>query len=174
MARSKDARRWILTLLLLSGSCGLIYEVLWMKLLTLVIGNTVFSITTVLSAFMGGLALGSFLGGRLLHRFREPLKIYAILEAGIGVCALLLPLAIASTAPLFRFVYQVLDPSFYTLGLLRFVVCGIILLIPATLMGATLPVLCRYFSARRNEPGWTVGLLYGVNTSGAVLGSLAG
>ena len=108
MARSMGMRRWILVLLLLSGSCGLIYEVLWMKLLTLVIGNTVFSITTVLSAFMGGLALGSFLGGRLLHRFREPLKIYAILEAGIGVCALLLPLAIASTAPLFRFVYQAL------------------------------------------------------------------
>ncbi len=174
IARSKSARRWILILLLLSGSCGLIYEVLWMKLLTLVIGNTVFSITTVLTAFMGGLALGSFLGGRLLHRFREPLKTYAILEAGIGVCALLLPLAIAATAPLFRFVYQSLDPSFYTLGLLRFVVCGSLLLIPATLMGATLPVLCRYFSERGNEPGWTVGLLYGVNTSGAVLGSLIG
>ncbi len=174
IAPSSGARRWILTLLLLSGSCGLIYEVLWMKLLTLVIGNTIFSITTVLSAFMGGLALGSFLGGRLLDRFKNPLRIYAILEAGIGAYALVLPLAIAATAPLFRLVYQALDPSFYTLGLLRFLVCGSILLVPATLMGATLPVLCRYFAAQRDDPGWTVGLLYGVNTSGAVLGSLVG
>ena len=174
MTLSRDARRWVLTLLLLSGSCGLIYEVLWMKLLTLVIGNTVFSITTVLSAFMGGLALGSFLAGRLLQRVKNPLRIYAILEAGIGVCALVLPLTIAATTPIFRFVYQALDPSFYTLGLLRFFICGSILLVPATLMGATLPVLCRYFVARRADPGWTVGLLYGVNTSGAVLGSLVG
>ena len=149
MAPSRGARLSVLTLLLLSGSCGLIYEVLWMKLLTLVIGNTVFSITTVLSAFMGGLALGSFLGGRFLNRFKNPLRIYAILEAGIGVCALLLPLTIAATAPIFRFVYQALDPSFYTLGLLRFLVCGSILLVPATLMGATLQVLCRYFEIGR-------------------------
>jgi spermidine synthase len=60
--------------LLVSGSCGLIYEIIWMKMLTLVIGNTVFSITTVLTAFMGGLALGSFPAGRFIDKIKDPLK----------------------------------------------------------------------------------------------------
>jgi len=163
----------ILLFLLLSGSCGLIYEIVWMKMLTLVIGNTVFAITTVLTAFMGGLALGSFLAGRFIDKIKDPLRTYGILEGGIGAYALLLPLFIAGTEPLFRIIYQGINPSFYTFSLLRFVVCGIILLIPTTLMGATLPVLSKHFVERQSHVGWNVGLLYGVNTFGAVLGSFA-
>ena len=85
----------ILLFLLLSGSCGLIYEIVWMKTLTLVIGNSVFSITTVLTAFMGGLALGSFLAGRFIDKIKNPLRTYGLLEGGIGLYALLLPLLIA-------------------------------------------------------------------------------
>jgi spermidine synthase len=166
-------RSLILMFLLLSGSCGLVYEILWMKMLTLVIGNTVFSITTVLTAFMGGLALGSFLAGRFIDQIKDPLRTYAILEGGIGAYALLLPLFIAGTEPLFRIIYQGIHPSFYTFSLLRFVVCGIILLFPTTLMGATLPVLSKYFVERQSHVGWNVGMLYGVNTFGAVLGSFA-
>ncbi|MGD8447100.1 MAG: fused MFS/spermidine synthase, partial [Desulfobacterales bacterium] len=163
----------ILLFLLISGSCGLVYEILWMKMLTLVIGNTVFSITTVLTAFMGGLALGSFLAGRFIDKMKDPLRIYGILEGGIGVYALLLPLIIASTEPLFRFVYQSINPSFYAFSLLRFFVCAIILLVPTTLMGATLPVLGKYFVDKSSDLGWNVGLLYGLNTFGAVLGSFS-
>jgi len=165
----------ILMFLLISGSCGLIYEILWMKMLTLVIGNTVFSITTVLTAFMGGLALGSFLAGRFIDRIRDPLRTYGILEGGIGLYALLLPLFIEGTEPLFRVIYQQINPSFYTFGLLRFFVCGILLLVPTTLMGATLPILSQYFVEKPTDLGWNVGMIYGVNTCGAVLGSfLAG
>ncbi len=161
----------ILLFLLLSGACGLIYEILWMKMLTLTMGNTVFSITTVLTAFMGGLALGSFLAGRYIDKIRDPLKTYGILEGGIGLYALLLPLLIAGTEPLFRLVYQGLNPSWYAFGLLRFFVCGLLLLVPTILMGATLPVLSQYFAADSARLGKTVGLLYGINTLGAVLGS---
>jgi len=165
----------ILLFLLLSGSCGLVYEILWMKMLTLVIGNTVFAITTVLTAFMGGLALGSFLAGRFIDKIKDPLRTYGILEGGIGAYALLLPLFIAGTEPLFRIIYQGINPSFYTFGLLRFFVCGTLLLVPTTLMGATLPVLSQYFVAGPTNLGRSVGLLYGVNTFGAVLGcALAG
>lgn len=171
------ALRWtgplILTFLLFSGTCGLIYEILWMKMLTLVIGNTVFSITTVLTAFMGGLALGSFLAGRLEGKIKNPLKTYGLLEGGIGAYALLLPFLIAGTEPLFRFIYQNVSPSFYGFSLLRFFVCGIILLVPTTLMGATLPVISKYFVKRQTHLGWTVSKIYGVNTFGAVLGSFA-
>ena len=170
---SDRARPLILAFLLVSGSCGLIYEIVWMKMLTLVIGNTVFSITTVLASFMGGLALGSFLAGRLIDKIKDPLRTYGLLEGAIGAYALLLPVLLAGTEPLFRFVYQNLDPSFYTLSLLRFLVCGLILLVPTTLMGATLPVLSKYFVDRSGHLGWNVGLLYGVNTLGAVVGSFA-
>ena len=166
-----QANPLILVFLLLSGSCGLIYEIVWMKMLTLVIGNTVFAITTVLTAFMGGLALGSYLAGRLEGRIKQPLKIYGLLEGGIGVYALLLPLLIAGTEPFFRFVYQNIGTSFYAFSLLRFVICGILLLVPTILMGATLPILSKYFVTRPSHLGGTVGLLYGVNTLGAVLGS---
>ena len=170
---SDGTRPLILGFLLISGSCGLIYEILWMKLLTLVIGNTVFSVTTVLTAFMGGLALGSYLAGRFTDRITDPLRTYGLLEAAIGGYALLVPLLLAGTEPLFRLVYQTLAPSFYTLSLLRFVVCGLLLLVPTTLMGATLPVLAKHVVARASHLGRNVGLLYGVNTLGAVLGSFA-
>ena len=79
-AAGPGANPLILLCLLLSGACGLVYEILWMKMLTLTMGNTVFSITTVLTAFMGGLALGSFLTGRVVDKIRNPLKIYGLLE----------------------------------------------------------------------------------------------
>ncbi len=161
--------------LLISGSCGLVYEILWMKMLSLVIGNTVFSVATVLTAFMGGLALGSFLAGKFEERVRNPLKIYGILEGGIGIYALLLPFLIAGTEPLFRFIYQNFGPSFYVFSLLRFLVCGALLLVPTTLMGATLPVLSKHFIESKAHIGLNVGLLYGMNTLGAVFGcALAG
>jgi len=166
-------RPLILSFLLLSGSCGLIYEIIWMKMLTLVIGNTVFSITTVLSAFMLGLALGSFLAGRFISRVKDPLRTYGILQGGIGAYALILSGLVAGTEPLFRFIYQNVSTSFYMLSLLRFFICGAILLVPTTLMGATLPVLSKYFVQTRNDLGWNIGILYGVNTLGAVLGSFA-
>jgi len=126
----------------------LIYEILWMKMLTLIIGNTIFSITTVLTAFMGGLALGSFLAGRRVEKIRNPLKVYGILEGGIGAYALLLPVLIAGTEPLFRYIYQNAGVSFYVFSLLRFAICGALLLVPTTLMGATLPVLSTDISSK--------------------------
>ncbi len=171
----RRTRALILLFLIVSGSCGLVYEILWMKMLSLVTGNTVFSVTTVLTAFMGGLALGSFLAGRFEDRIRNPLRAYALMEGGIGIYALLLPFLIAGTEPFFRFVYQSMNPSFYTFSLLKFFVCGILLLAPTTLMGATLPVLSKHFVAKNTHVGWNVGLLYGLNTLGAVLGcALAG
>src|ERR1041384_740517 len=88
----------------LSGAAGLIYEVLWMRMLGLVFGATTVAISVVLSAFMGGLALGSALGGRLAARFRNALRAYGIIEIGIGLTALCLPL-------IFR-VSEMLDAAF--------------------------------------------------------------
>ena len=154
----------------LSGAASLIHEVVWTRLLRLVMGNTTLAIATVLSVFMAGLALGSFLGGRWIGRREDPLRVYAALEVAIGLYALALPWLIAGTEPIYRAIFQSLQPSFFVLSLIQFLFCGVLLLVPATLMGATLPVLARFFVRTPDRIGWSVGMLYAVNTFGAVAG----
>ncbi len=154
-----------------SGLCSLIHEIVWTRLLRLVMGNTTFAITTVLCVFMAGLALGSYVGGRLIDRRNDPLRVFAILEAVIGVYCLLLPFVIGSIEPIYRFIYQNTHTSFYVFSLIRFFFCGLLLLLPATLMGATLPILSRFFVPLMDRVGWSVGRLYAVNTFGAAAGA---
>ncbi|MDC1152967.1 fused MFS/spermidine synthase [Nitrospinaceae bacterium] len=157
----------------MSGATGLVYEVVWTRLLTLIMGNTHYSIATVLTAFMGGLALGSFVGGKIIDRDFNPLAAYAILEAGIGIYCLLIPLFIELAFPLFQWIYMNLGDSYTQTSFVRFLVCGVLLIIPATFMGATLPVLSKLVSRDESFIGKDVGTLYSVNTFGAVLGALA-
>lgn len=160
----------VLCAFFISGAAGLIHEVAWTRLLRLVMGNTAFSITTVLCAFMGGLALGSFLGGRLIDRRTDPLRVFAFLEGTIALYCFLLPWLIQSVEPIYRLIYQNTHTSFYLFSLIRFVFSGALLLIPATFMGATLPVLSRFFIRSLDQVGRPVGILYSINTFGAVLG----
>ena len=156
-----------------SGAAGLVHEIAWSRLLRLVMGNTTFTITTVLCAFMGGLALGSYWGGRIIDRRNDPLRVFAILECTIAIYCLILPLLIDIAEPLYRIVYQSYQQTqttFYVLSLIRFAICGALLLIPATFMGATLPVLSRFFVQSSDRVGLSVGTLYAINTFGAVLG----
>ena len=166
-------RIWIYLFFFISGSTGLIYEVVWTRLLTLVMGNTHYSISTVLTAFMGGLALGSYVGGKVIDKRFNPLTAYAILEAGIGVYCLLIPSLIDLALPLFKWVYLNLGDSYTQASLARFFVCVVILILPATFMGATLPVLSKFISKKEAHIGREVGTLYSVNTFGAVLGAWA-
>jgi len=162
----------LLLFFFLSGACGLIYEVVWTKLLALVIGSTIYSITTVLVAFMGGLALGSYIGGRIIDRKGDPLLTYGILEGLVGLYCLVTPFLIRSIEPLFAFFYnRYYTNQFLLFSLARFFLCALILIVPTTLMGATLPVLSKFFVQRRERFGWGVGRLYAFNTFGAVAGS---
>lgn len=164
----------LLVFFFLSGACGLIYEIVWTKLLTLVIGSTTYSITTVLVAFMGGLALGSYVGGRFIDKYGDPLLTYGILEGLIGLYCLLVPSLIDLTEPLFGWFYnRYYTDQFYLFSLARFVICTLILLLPTTMMGATLPILSKYYVRRKEEFGWNVGRLFAVNTLGAVVGSFS-
>src|SRR5262245_5388402 len=96
----------LLVLFFFSGVTGLVYEVAWTRQLTLVFGHTVHAVSTVLAAFMAGLALGSYLFGRLADRLRRPLLVYALLEAGVGAFALAVPSLFAGLDGLFAPVYQ--------------------------------------------------------------------
>ncbi|HKR15094.1 MAG TPA: fused MFS/spermidine synthase [Pyrinomonadaceae bacterium] len=153
-----------------SGATGLIYEVLWMRMLGLVFGATTLAVSTVLAAFMGGLALGSALAGRLAHRIRKPLSVYGWLEIGIAAYALLVPFLFHWVDNLYALIWQQFQPGFFTFSLWRFVLSCLMLLVPTTLMGATLPVL----SAALVRHGSTaVTRLYACNLVGAILGTLA-
>ncbi|HZN07179.1 MAG TPA: fused MFS/spermidine synthase, partial [Pyrinomonadaceae bacterium] len=153
-----------------SGATGLIYEVLWARMLGLVFGATTLAVSTVLAAFMGGLALGSALAGRLAGRIRKPLSTYGWIEIAIGVYALLVPFLFRWVDNLYALIWQQFQPGFFTFSLWRFLLSCLMLLVPTTLMGATLPVL----SAALLRHGTTaVTRLYGCNLVGAIIGTLA-
>jgi spermidine synthase len=154
-----------------SGICGLVQEVAWTRLLRHVMGNTTFAITTVLCVFMGGLALGSYLGGRIVDRRADPLRVFALLEGTIGLYCFQLPWLIDAVEPLYRFLYQNTHTSFYVFSLIRFVFSGLLLIVPATFMGATLPVLSAFLVRSPDRIGGSVGRLYAINTFGAVAGA---
>lgn len=163
----------------LSGGSGLLFEVLWTRELGLVFGSTTLAMSTVLSVFMGGLALGSYLGGRFVRRFKDPwgpLRAYAIVEAGVGAYALLVPLFLSHYPGLNALLWRTVGDHYGVLSLLRFLATALLLLLPTTLMGATLPLLSQHVSLRRRPEGLVgataqIGALFALNTSGAVLGT---
>lgn len=164
-------RKIILGLFFLSGICGLIYEVIWVRMLGLVFGNTIYAVSTVLAAFMAGLALGSWYFGKYIDRSTSPLKVYGMLEAGIGIYCILTPILFM----IIQKIYISLGATQVTAGpiLLIFLLGFITILIPTALMGGTLPVLSKYFVGQTEDIGSNVGILYSVNTWGAVLGAFA-
>jgi spermidine synthase len=141
---------------LFSGAAALVYQVLWTRQITLLLGHTVAAVSTVLATFMGGLALGSGLAGRLLPRTAPATwpRAYALLELGIAGCALVLPFLLRT-------------------GLPPLVSSVILLLAPTLLMGATLPLLTTLAGGRLESAGRVAGTLYAANTVGALAGSLA-
>lgn len=162
----------------LSGAAGLMYQVVWSRLLVLVFGSTTLAVSTVLSVFMGGLALGAWLVGRWIDRRQRPLIIYAALELGIGLYALFVPWGLDRVLP----VYQAVWSGSSSVGLLlavRVALIAVILIIPTTLMGATLPVISRAVASGMVTVWVTsaagvagrVGRFYALNTAGAVAGA---
>jgi spermidine synthase len=156
---------------LVSGSAGLVYEVVWTRMMILVFGSTSFAISTILTAFMGGLALGSRWYGHRADSLSRPLRTYGFLEIGIGLFALAVPLLGDLTGLIQKGVWDAFHPSFFPLSLVRFVLALGVFLIPTALMGATLPVLARFLVRDLSRTGFRVGMLYAVNTAGAVVGA---
>jgi spermidine synthase len=157
----------------LSGATGLIYEILWARMLGLVFGATTLAVSTVLAAFMGGLALGSALAGRLAPRIRKPVSAYGWMEIAIAVYALLVPFLFYAVDDLYAQIWQRLQPGFFTFTLLRFALSCLLLLVPTTLMGATLPVLSAALLRAAGHDSNSVTRLYACNLVGAIVGTLA-
>src|SRR5580658_4743620 len=168
---SGASRRFLPILLALfaaSGCSALIYEIVWYQLLQLVIGSTSVSLGVLLATFMGGLCLGSLALPRMA-RFRQmhPLRVYALLELGIGACGILALVVI----PLLDSVYVTAVGHGMPAILFRALICAICLMPPTFLMGASLPAAARWVESTPNGISW-LGFLYGGNTAGAVFGCL--
>lgn len=141
--------------------------------MTLIFGSTAFAVSTVLTAFMAGLALGSYLFGRWIDRRGSPLLAYAALEALIGAYALLIPLIFAALVPIYQWVWDHFSPNYYLFSLVRFVLAFLVLMIPTTCMGGTLPILAKFYAlVPQGQLSLSVSTLYSVNTFGAVLGTV--
>jgi len=157
----------------LSGVAGLGYEVVWGRWLHSVFGASAWALAAILSAFMAGLALGSYSAGRLVRRLKmDPLAAYGLVELAIGAWALAFPWLLDVAIEIQgRFFFRwVEDHTLY--GLIRFALCFVVLLVPTSLMGATFPLLAAYVARRSDAPVRWTGFLYGLNTAGAVVGTL--
>ncbi len=156
-------------LFLFSGAAALVYEVLWFRMLVLRLGGTGLSVATVTAAFMAGLGLGAWLFGTRLALGVRPLRLYGVLEIAIGIYALLVPTLIGAMG---RVDLALLGAEPGALGrVVRFMLAGSVLFPAAVCMGATLPVLSRLVEAGGSRPDRFIGFLYGLNTTGAVLGA---
>lgn len=164
---------FILGAFLVSGACALIYEVIWTRALSLVLGSTVYALSTMLSTFMAGLAIGSYLGGKLSDRGKNLLAYFALCELGIGITGLASIPLIYKLPRLYLAIYRnfhLYPTVFFTIQVL---LCAAVMLVPTILMGATFPLVSRRITENLNEMGRKVGDAYSLNTVGAVAGSLA-
>ncbi|MDH5343386.1 MAG: fused MFS/spermidine synthase, partial [Betaproteobacteria bacterium] len=156
---------WRALLLVVSGAAALIYQVLWIKQLTLIVGVDVYAVTTGVSAFFAGLALGGLLIGRWADRVARPLRLYAVLEIGVAVVGVVMTIALAHTASLFATLEQQSSMLAWTLV---FLMVGV----GPFLMGGTLPAMVRSLQLNADHIGAGGGWMYAANTAGAIIGVL--
>ncbi|MCF7972832.1 MAG: fused MFS/spermidine synthase [Phycisphaerae bacterium] len=166
----------ILVCFFLSGFTGLVYEILWTRLLVKLIGGAPFAVSIILTVFMGGLGLGAYLASRIIDRAKGPgqlIRLYGILELVVAGYCLVLPGLLVLFRPLFAVLYNQLFDHFMLYSVLNFIGCCALLAVPVMCMGATLPILCRFYVTSLTHTSSHTGRLYGLNTIGAALGALA-
>ena len=156
-----------------SGFAGLVYEVLWMKELGLLFGNTSYAASATLAAFFLGIAGGSLLLGRFARDSKNPLRLYAILEIAVSVTALLYFVLLDIYHLSYSTLFELFEPGTAEFIGVKFVLALLVLFPPAFFMGGTLPVMSQFLTQRQDEIGKTASLLYAINTFGATCGALA-
>lgn len=157
----------IVALFIGSGCAALIYEIVWFQLLQIVIGSSAISLGILLGTFMGGMCIGSVLMPRCISARRHPMRVYAVLEAAIGVTGILILIGMPLVGSLY-----ISSGGSGPLGIVRRALAAAICLLPPTiLMGATLPTISRWVKATPEGVSW-LGFFYGGNITGGVVGSL--
>lgn len=155
-----------------SGAAALVYQVLFAKELALVFGSTSTATFTVLATFLGGMAIGSLIGGVVANRSERPVVVYALIELAIGVFCIATPALFSAIQHVYVLMAADIPPDAPTLLALRVALGAGVLLIPTMLMGITLPVLAKALDGREQRLGQSVALLYACNTAGAAVGAI--
>ncbi|MGZ9711303.1 fused MFS/spermidine synthase [Glaciimonas sp. GNP009] len=156
----------------ISGAAALVYQVLFAKELALVFGSTAAATFTVLATFLGGMAIGSLVGGALAARVKRPVLVYALVELAIGVYCVATPTLFSFIQWIYVALATDLSPEAPSLLVLRVGLGAGVLLVPTVLMGITLPLLAQALNPLGNRLGKAVAWLYACNTTGAALGAL--
>ncbi|WP_438014649.1 fused MFS/spermidine synthase [Sorangium sp. So ce315] len=174
----------VAALFFISGATGLLYEVAFSKLLAYVFGATAYAVSTVLAAFMGGLALGAHLGGRHAAAARRPLVVYGVLEVLVGVICAVSPLLFEALTAAYVAVARAAPDSLALLTAARAALTSLVVVVPTVAMGATLPVLSRILRAgaapgggappSEHDAARRLAALYAINTAGGAAGALSG
>src|SRR3989338_3551209 len=165
-----NLRKLLLIAFVMSGMAALIYELTWIRPLQFLLGSTIYTISIIFAAFMAGLALGSWLISKYVDKIRSLPKAYAIMELGIGLYGMLL-LSLFNLLPgIYNAIYG-LHKNFYAFEFVQFVLAFAVLLVPTTLMGATLPVVAKFYT--KEKIGRGIGEVYAANNLGAIIGSFA-
>lgn len=154
-----------------SGAAALSYEIVWIRLLSLTLSITVYALATVLAAFMAGLAIGSAISARIADDVERPMSGFGLIEIGIGLCGLATPFVLNEVLPpVFLAIHGAFGGEGALFGSVRFLLAFLVLLLPTTLMGITLPLLSRAVIGKEDAVGLGAGALYAANTLGAVAG----
>jgi len=170
MRTNAIAAKAIYAMFFLSGISGLIYETVWLRMLSRILGNTVYAASVILCAFMAGLAIGSFVLGKISGSAKDSLRLYAFLEMGVALSAIALLPVFSHLTPLYRLIYALASGQRLTLTLCQSFIMIILLLVPTILMGGTLPILSAFIKRNHRSLEGRIGILYGYNTLGAVIG----
>jgi len=152
---------------------ALIYEIIWIRPLSLVFGSNIFAVSTIISSFILGLAIGSWLAGRYSDRISNPLKYFAIFQIGIGAYGIFLLPVFAFLPSVYIELYNLTFPNLYLFQFIQILMAMAVIAIPATLMGTTLPLMIKTYSQNFSKIGYDVGKLDASNSVGAVFGTLA-
>lgn len=164
--------RIVFVFFFLSGFSSLVFEVIWERSLARVFGTTSLALSTLLTAFMTGLALGAWLGGKLADRSDRPLRTYGLLEGGVGLYALLVPWMLDLLPSVYGALFYRLFEHDVAFAAVRFLTVFLILVVPTTFMGASLPFVSQWISRSSRLFQGKVGWLYATNTLGACGGAL--
>jgi spermidine synthase len=166
-------RRLIFFAFGLSGAAALIYEVVWTRSLSTVMGSSTYALSTMLAAFMAGLSFGGWLGSRLTSKIKRLDRAFGLCELGIGLIGIVSIPAINALTPLYISSFYAFHLSFNAFSFVQFIIAFMVMGIPTTLMGLTFPMLMKLFSEGRTDIGRQSGRLYSINTLGAIAGSVS-
>lgn len=165
-------RKSLLILFFLSGVSSLIHEICWVRQATLTFGVSIYAYSAVLTAYMGGMAIGGYWIGRHADRAARPLRLFAWLQIGLAMMGLLVPFALSGLSVLYAAAVRHLAPGLTVLTLLRLSMSLLVLTPPAICIGAAFPVMSRAYARDSGQVGRDLGELYAWNTLGSVLGCL--